>query len=125
MRKGETLNAEGEHLASELTELEALCAVLKAFRRQGLGGGEGSLLLRLISLPVAFVLTVSEPCSLFLRPGSLLGPSEFFHEPVTVAELEGHNHVDDHREGGRRKNQGLLGRMLLPELEWRVTALAC
>lgn len=116
MRKGETLNAEGGRLASDLAELKHSVPhppVLKAFRRQGLGGGEGSLLLRLISLPVAFVLTVCDPCSLFLRPGSLLGPSEFFHEPVTVAELEGHNHVDDHREGGRRKNQGLLGRMLL------------
>lgn len=92
-----------------------------------MGGGEGSLLLRLISLPVAFVLTVCDPCSLFLRPGSLLGPSEFFHEPVTVAELEGHNHVDDHREGGRRKEEepGAVRKDVAPELEWRVTALAC
>lgn len=80
------------------------------------GEGEGGILLRLIRLPVAFVVTVSDPCSLFLRPGSLLGPSEFFHEPITVAELEGHSHVNDHRDRWKEEEPEVVTEGVAPKI---------
>lgn len=73
MRKeGVTLNAEGEPLASDLTELEAVSPHLpglKAFRRPEWGAGRRGVPTQVNQISFG-LSTVSNPCSLFLRPGS-------------------------------------------------------